>query len=97
MTESATSAKKQSSMATFISTPKKQTSATEGEKITQAIVDMIVKDYVPLSIVEGEGFRHLLELLAPDFKIPARNTVRARIVKRYDLDPSCLNNHLSRE
>ena len=73
----------QSSMTLFVNTPKKTTSSQK-EKITQAIADMVVLDYIPLSIVEGDGFRNLMEIVAPDYTVPCRNTIRSRIVKRYD-------------
>ena len=61
--------------------------SSQKEKITQAIADiadMVVLDYIPLSIVEGDGFRNLMEIVAPDYTVPYRNTIRSRIVKRYD-------------
>lgn len=86
--------KKQASMTSFVQTPRKL-SGSQSERVTQAIADMIVKDYVPLSIVEGEGFLQLMELVAPDYKVPCRNTVRARIVKRYDSEKDRLTSELA--
>jgi hypothetical protein len=74
---------KQSTVTSFFNSPRKLTS-TQSEKITQAIAEMIVTDYIPLSIVEGEGFRSLMQLVAPDYVIPCRKTVRSRILKKYD-------------
>ena len=51
--------KSQTSMNAFLQTPK-ALSEQEFGKITQAIADMIVNDYVPLNIVEGEDFRNLM-------------------------------------
>ncbi|XP_060569040.1 E3 SUMO-protein ligase ZBED1-like [Ruditapes philippinarum] len=45
---------------------------------------MIVKDYIPLSIVESEGFLNLMQIVVPEYKVPSRNTVKSRIEKRYD-------------
>ena len=45
---------------------------------------MIVSDYLPLSIVEGEGFQNLMKVVAPDYDIPCRKTIRARITKCYE-------------
>jgi len=56
---------------------------SESESITNAIVDMVVKDYVPLSIVEAEGFQKLMKTATPNYSMPSRNTIRARINKRY--------------
>ncbi|XP_052278728.1 E3 SUMO-protein ligase ZBED1-like [Dreissena polymorpha] len=86
--------KKQSSMSSFLSTPKK-VSVSESERIACAIADMIVKDYVPLSIVEGEGFRNLMQIVAPDYKVPCRNTVRSRIVLKYESEKEVLSSELA--
>ena len=56
--------KKQSAVTSFFTAPLKS------ERITQAIADMIVSDYVPLSIVEGEGFKNLMSIVAPDYTVP---------------------------
>lgn len=47
---------------------------------------MVVTDYLPLSVVEGAGFRNLLELIVPDYTVPSMSTVRYRIQKRYEDD-----------
>ena len=72
--------KKQVSMSAFVCSPKK-VSTSESERITCAIPDMIVKDYVPLSVVEGESFCNLMQIVAPAYKVLCRNTVSARIVR----------------
>ena len=74
---------KQFSMDSFVNSPKKL-SSSQSEKITQAIADMIIKDYIPLSIVESESFVNLMQIVAPDYKVPSRNTVKSRLIKRYD-------------
>lgn len=58
--------------------------STLKENITQAIADMVVLGYLPLSIVEGDGFKILMQIVAPDFTLPSRNTIRARVMKHYD-------------
>lgn len=84
---------KQLPMTSFFGSPRKPANAS-AEVITQAIADMIISDYVPLSIVEAEGFRKLLGIVSPDYKIPCRNTVRTRIVKRYDEEKETLLSNL---
>ena len=44
---------------------------------------MIVLDYWPLRIVERRGFTKLITIIAPEFKIPSRNTIKSRIEKEY--------------
>ncbi|XP_053158125.1 zinc finger BED domain-containing protein 4-like [Hemicordylus capensis] len=48
--------------------------------VTRAIAEMIALDDQPLSIVENVGFRRLLQLLSPDYKIPSRTTFSRRVV-----------------
>ena len=44
---------------------------------------MVVLDYMPLKLVEGKGFLNLMSILAPDYKVPSRNTVKSRIEMMY--------------
>jgi hypothetical protein len=37
---------------------------------------MVVLDYMALKLVEGKGFLNLMSILAPDYKVPSRNTVK---------------------
>lgn len=85
--------KKQVFMTSFVQTPNKLTKS-DSERMTRAIADMVVKDYVPLSIVQGQGFRNLMQINAPDYTVPARNTVRARIVKEYNEKKAILTSEL---
>ncbi|XP_053387152.1 E3 SUMO-protein ligase ZBED1-like [Mercenaria mercenaria] len=86
--------KKQTSLSAFVSTPKK-VSSSESEKITQSIANMVVMDYMPLSVVEGEGFLSLMNTVVPVYNVPSRNTIRSRIVKRYDSEKDLLKSSLA--
>ncbi|CAG2240412.1 unnamed protein product [Mytilus edulis] len=75
---------KQSSVLDFVQTPRsRRFSSTQSELITNSIVDMIILDYLPIRIVEGKGFSKLMSIIAPEFKIPSRNTIKSRIEKSY--------------
>lgn len=52
--------------------------------ITNAIVNMVVKDCLPFNIVEGEGFQALMRAAAPLYKVPCRNTVKNNVDQLYD-------------
>ena len=54
------------------------------EEITRNIALMCAVDVRPMSIVDGVGFRHLLQSLNPGYKIPCRNTVTKYLHKLYD-------------
>ena len=84
---------KQVPLTSLVSSPRK-IGGNEQEKITQSIADMIVSDHVPLSIVESKGFRNLVEIVAPDYKVPCRKTIHSRIVRRYDGEKDALMSKL---
>lgn len=58
---------------------------TQFNKMTTAIVYMICKDFQPISIVEDEGFKHLIVTAVPQYKIPSRKTISTLLDKKYDL------------
>lgn len=76
-----------------MTTPRK-VSASNGEKITQQICAVVVKDYMPLNIVEGVAFRELMDSAFPNYKLPCRNTFRVRIVQNYENDKQRLISEL---
>ena len=51
--------------------------AQRAEKITQGICKFMEMDMLPLSIVEGKGFRQLINLLEPAYYIPSQRTILA--------------------
>jgi hypothetical protein len=68
---------KQPSVAEFANSPRsRKLSSSQNEHITRAIVEMVVLDYMPLKLVEGKGFLNLMSIIAPDYKVPSRNTVK---------------------
>ena len=48
-------------------------------EITKRIVNMIVKDMLPLSLADGEGLRELMEFIEPGYRIPSRKTFTNRL------------------
>lgn len=45
------------------------------EKSTHLIAKMIARDMLPLSFVEGDRFKEVLQFLEPDYDIPSRKTI----------------------
>ena len=41
---------------------------------------------LPISFVEGEGFRSLMEFVEPKLTVPSRKTITAKLEKLYDDD-----------
>ncbi|KAM4557777.1 E3 SUMO-protein ligase ZBED1-like [Odontesthes bonariensis] len=52
-------------------------------EITKRIVNMIVKDMLPLSVADGEGFRELMGFIEPGYRIPSRKTFTNRLEQQY--------------
>lgn len=44
-------------------------------KIDQALLKMIIKDFQPFKIVEDEGFKSFVRELNPSYQIPNRHTL----------------------
>lgn len=55
-----------------VNTPVINCGASRKKAVDEAIVNMIIKDCQPLSLVEAEGFRELLQLLEPSHVLPSR-------------------------
>ena len=54
-------------------------------EITELIVNLIVKDLQPFSIVEDTGFRELIEFAFPSYKIPCRQTLTKRVEEKFEV------------
>ena len=65
------------------------------EKITTAIAEMVVKDYLPLSLVEGDGFLNLMNIIVPEYKVPTHNSIKSRIGKLFDEQKTRLISEIS--
>ena len=74
---------KQSSLKSFVDSPKKINSNLK-EQITTAIEEMVAQDYLPLSFVEGDVFLNPMNIIVLEYKFPTHNTIKSRIGKLYD-------------
>ncbi|KAF2889618.1 hypothetical protein ILUMI_16555, partial [Ignelater luminosus] len=50
-------------------------SGNKALKINSALIYMICKDNQPFTIVENEGFRNLIKVIAPHYKLPSKTTL----------------------
>ncbi|XP_051925028.1 uncharacterized protein LOC127602733 [Hippocampus zosterae] len=55
--------------------PPRITAASRKHALDQAVLNFIIKESQPLSIVESDGFRQLLRTLEPSYVLPSRKTV----------------------
>ncbi|XP_077080800.1 E3 SUMO-protein ligase ZBED1-like [Siphateles boraxobius] len=58
-----------------VQTQKLPTTSTRATKITQSVVYFICKDMRPLSVVENEGFRYMVQTMEPRYTIPSRQHI----------------------
>lgn len=54
------------------------------EDITNAVVDVIVKDCRPINLVHGRGFQSLLKLIAPAYQLPDHERLQSLVRTKYD-------------
>ncbi|CAM4672977.1 unnamed protein product [Leuciscus chuanchicus] len=55
---------------------------------------MIEKDMMPIRMVEGEGFKELMNIVQPRYSIPSRSAITRRIEKRYEAKRDSLKEDL---
>ncbi|KAJ8353306.1 hypothetical protein SKAU_G00208730 [Synaphobranchus kaupii] len=65
------------------------------EGITQRICNMVEKDMMPISTVDSEGFRELINFLEPGYRIPSRGTITTRIEARFNESKAELKTQLA--
>lgn len=52
-------------------------------KINNSLIYMICKDNQPFTIVENEGFRNLITVVAPHYKLPSKTTLTRWVDDKY--------------
>jgi hypothetical protein len=60
---------------------------SEQLKITDAVVDFVIDNDEPLSLVERKPFRKLMSVIKPSWKPVCKKTVRTKIVKKGGIFP----------
>lgn len=85
--------KNQTSMAVESSNSRK-CSRQRAEKVTNLLCSMIITDMLPVSVVEGTGFRALMSFVEPEYCVPGGQTVMSRLEMCYDNCVKSLREHL---
>lgn len=67
----------------FLCTKDAELTREQVASFDKAVVEMIVKDYQPLSIVEDSGFRNLIRKLNPSYTLPSRKTLSEKLLPTY--------------
>ena len=65
-------AKQSSLSASFASATPQGSGSDQHKQLVDAIAGFVVQDMRPLSVMEGEGFRKLMKVAEPRFKLPSR-------------------------
>ncbi|XP_033998009.1 zinc finger BED domain-containing protein 1-like [Trematomus bernacchii] len=60
------------------------TNVDRKRELDGALVNMVVKDSQPFSIVDDCGFKELVALLDPKYTLPSRRALKEMVVKRYE-------------
>ena len=66
-----------------IATGRKCSAQRSGE-ITKAIAEFVAADLRPIAIIDGTGFKKLMSLLEPDYKVPSRPHITSTCRKMYN-------------
>ncbi len=64
---------------TSFTTTHRRCDVVHTEKITDLISEMISRDLLPLSFVEGEGFCKLMDFVEPEYRVPGRKIITSRL------------------
>ncbi|XP_063743762.1 E3 SUMO-protein ligase ZBED1-like [Eleginops maclovinus] len=83
----------QQSVAAFMVRSTKM-NARRAEQLTALLAKMVAKDMLPISFVEGEGFRELMNFVEPEYKVLCRKTITSRLEKLHIENASILRNDL---
>ncbi|KAL7834797.1 hypothetical protein SRHO_G00290440 [Serrasalmus rhombeus] len=59
-------------------------SASRKQMLDEALLNFILMDCQPLSIVESEGFKELVQVLEPSYVLPTRKTIKPMVAKKYE-------------
>ena len=55
------------------------------KELDDALLEMVFKDMLPFTIVDGEGFRNFATRMNPRYRIPVRQTLKAKLEPKYQL------------
>ena len=50
---------------------KRKCSSDRATKVTKLICEMVARDLRPVNIVEGDGFKQLINYLEPEYRVPS--------------------------
>lgn len=66
------------------------------QQLTSMITDMVAQDLLPLSFVDGTGFRQLMSCVEPEYHVPSRMTITRQLEARYEACAQGIKDQLSK-
>ena len=60
-------------------------SESKSKSITDAIVDIVAEDVRPCYIVKRKGFRRLMNVMEPGYKVPSVNHINLLVWRKYEV------------
>ena len=58
-------------------------SSRKSKELTDAVAYFIAKDMLPISVVQGPGFKHMIGKLEPRYQVPHRKTFTERVLPEH--------------
>ena len=68
--------------------------SARAQELTSAVVDFVIRDLRPVSVVDNVGFLHLMEVAEPRYSVPCRRTINSYIDKWYFNVKACVQQEL---
>ncbi|CAM4480223.1 unnamed protein product [Leuciscus chuanchicus] len=59
-------------------------SGTTQRELDEALINMVVKDLQPFTIVDDEGFREFVNKLDPSYVLPSRKVLKIMVSEKYN-------------
>lgn len=80
--EDGPNASRQTCMSKFLTAPRK-CDRGHSEKTLSLIANMIAMDMLPVSCMEGKGFRPLMAYMEPEYTVPSQKSITSRLEKMH--------------
>lgn len=65
--------------------------------LDEALVNMLVKDSQPFSIVDDCGFKEFVALLDPTYTLPSKQALKQMVIQRYGGQKNTIKGHAEDE
>ncbi|XP_075753123.1 chromodomain-helicase-DNA-binding protein 2 isoform X4 [Pelodiscus sinensis] len=91
-----TESRNQTPLAAVASDSSRRCNAQREEQLTELLCTMITTDMLPVSVIEGTGFRALMSFVEPEYCVPVRQTMTLQLEKCYEAGVKSLREKLDK-